>query len=73
MRKLPDGSNVPDKTPLTDVPSQVYGRALASNDQCQGLKLSQHFRNAEYLALRRCSTYKVPSERFECAKWRHFF
>jgi dCTP deaminase len=29
---------------LTDTPPQVYGAALGSNYQRQGLKLSKHFR-----------------------------
>ena len=29
---------------LTDTPTQVYGTALGSNYQRQGLKLSKHFR-----------------------------
>jgi dCTP deaminase len=29
---------------LTDTPPQVYGSALGSNYQRQGLKLSKHFR-----------------------------
>jgi len=30
---------------LTDTPPQVYGQALGSNYQRQGLKLSKHFRS----------------------------
>ena len=32
---------------LTDTPPQVYGQALGSNYQRQGLKLSKHFRAPE--------------------------